>query len=208
MQARDEREFATPVSDIDPRIFGEMVHQLCELRAPEDRWPEIMTQTLAAEDAEVGLTSDLQTRVSKHARRGIKYVEQQAAEAELEQRYDELYVTAELDRGKIVGYIDHLLVTPTTYHIIDYKTGDITEDEVATDAEYYAEQMYAYAVALAQQDADRSVQISLVFTVVDDNWTTELDPSAIDTIQEEIESTIGTQFPSPNSAGNRSNSGE
>jgi len=185
-----EDESGQAVSDIKSRIFGEMVHQLCELRAPEDRWAEIMRQTLAAEDASVELTPDLQARVRKHARRGIEYIQQQATAADVEQRYDELYVTAEFDRGEIVGYIDHLLVTPSAYHIVDYKTGDVTEDELADDAAYYAKQMHAYAVALAQQDATRSVRISLVFTAIDKDWTTELAPTEIESLQEDIETTL------------------
>lgn len=104
-------------------------------------------------------------------------------------------MTAEFDRGEVVGYIDHLLVTPSTYHIIDYKTGDVSEDEVADDAAYYVEQMHAYAVALAQQDATRSVRISLVFTAIDADWTTELEPAEIESIKEEIRTTLLAEAP-------------
>jgi len=190
-----QEESTQAVSDVESNIFGEMVHQLCELRAPEDRWSDIMRQTLAAEGAAVDLTPDLQARVRKHAQRGIEYIQRRADAADVDQRYDELYVTAEFDRGEIVGYIDHLLVTPLAYHIIDYKTGDVTEDEVADDAAYYVKQMHAYAVALAQQDATRSVRISLVFTAIDADWTTELEPAEIESIQEEIQTTLLAEAP-------------
>jgi ATP-dependent helicase/nuclease subunit A len=93
-------------------------------------------------------------------------------------------VTAKFDRGEVVGYIDHLLVTPSTYHVIDYKTGDVSEDEVTDDVACYVERMHAYAVALAKQDPTRSVRISLVFTAIDADWTTELEPAEIESIEE------------------------
>jgi len=191
----DQEESTQAVSDVESNIFGEMVHQLCELRPPEGRWSDIMRQTLAAEGTAVDLTPDLQARVRTHAQRGIEYIQRQADAADVDQRYDELYVTAEFDRGEVVGYIDHLLVTPSTYHIIDYKTGDVSEDEVADDAAYYVEQMHAYAVALAQQDATRSVRISLVFTAIDADWTTELEPAEIESIEEEIRTTLLAEAP-------------
>jgi len=191
----DQEESTQAVSDVESSIFGEMVHQLCELRPPEGRWSDIMRQTLAAEGTAVDLTPDLQARVRTHAQRGIEYIQRQADAADVDQRYDELYVTAEFDRGEVVGYIDHLLVTPSTYHIIDYKTGDVSEDEVADDAAYYVEQMHAYAVALAQQDATRSVRISLVFTAIDADWTTELEPAEIESIKEEIRTTLLAEAP-------------
>jgi len=64
-------------------------------------------------------------------------------------------VTAESDRGEIAGHIDHLLITPLAYHVVDCKTGGVTEEELDDDAAYYAKQMHAYAVALAQRDPAR-----------------------------------------------------
>jgi len=97
--------------------------------------------------------------VREHVERGIECIQRQTDAADVDQRYDELYVTAEFDRGEVVGYIDHLLVTPSTYHGIDYRTGDVSEDEVIDDAACYVEQMHAYAVALAKQDPTRFVRI-------------------------------------------------
>ncbi|MDY6818654.1 MAG: PD-(D/E)XK nuclease family protein, partial [Halobacteriales archaeon] len=176
----------TVADEIDPMVFGEMVHRICELRPPVETWPNLMQQTLVDQDAETTLTPELQTRVSKHAQRGIDYVDAQTDDVTVTHQYDELYVTAEFDQGEIAGFIDHLIVTPDTYHIIDYKTGDVTPEEMAEDAEYYANQMKAYAVALHQQGTGRSVRVSLVFSAIDDVWRTEWSPEQIDTIRTEI----------------------
>lgn len=173
---------------VPPWAFGEMVHRICELRPPESKWPHVMKQTLV--DEGLGpelLTPNLQQRVSRHARCGIEYVQQQARSAKLEQQYDELYVTAEFDRGEISGYIDHLLVTSNAYHIIDYKTGDVTPDDIEADAEYYANQMKAYAFALNQEDSNRDIRVSLLFTELDQAWEVEWSPSEVQRLEEETQ---------------------
>jgi ATP-dependent helicase/nuclease subunit A len=153
-----------------------------------------MTQTLVDEDAEVELTTDLQQRVSQHARRGIKYVEEQTASKPVEQQYDELYVTAEFERGEIAGYIDHLLITPDEYHIIDYKTGSVTSEKIDVDAEYYANQMKAYAVALHQQEAEKEIRASLIFTNIDEVWETSWTADEVEAIEESIHSDLVGRF--------------
>jgi ATP-dependent helicase/nuclease subunit A len=180
---------------IDPKVFGEMVHRICELRPPESQWPNLMEQTLVEEDADVDLTDDLQRRVSEHAHRGIDYVDQQASGDDVEQQYDELYVTAEFDRGEIAGYIDHLIVSPDAYHVVDYKTGSVAPDELEDDAEYYENQMKAYAIALHQQETGRSVRVSLVFTDIDDAWETEWTQSEIESMTEDLERELLTRIP-------------
>jgi ATP-dependent helicase/nuclease subunit A len=153
-----------------------------------------MIQTLVDEDADVELTADLQQRVSQHTRRGIKYVEKQTRNKPVEQQYDELYVTAEFERGEIAGYIDHLLITPDEYHIIDYKTGSVTSEEIDADAEYYANQMKAYAIALHQQGTEREVRASLVFTDIDEVWETSWTADEVKTIEESIHSALVGRF--------------
>ncbi|WP_311172657.1 UvrD-helicase domain-containing protein [Halobellus ordinarius] len=190
-----EQESTTGEAGIDPRVFGEMVHRICELRPPESRWPNLMEQTLVDEDATVELTDELQRRVSEHAERGIEYVDQQAAEVEVEHQYDELYVTGEFDRGEIAGYIDHLLVSDDAYHIIDYKTGAVTPEEIEDDAEYYENQMKAYAVALHQQQTERPVRVSLVFTDIDETWEIEWSTNEIESMSENLESDLLTRIP-------------
>ena len=191
-QAAGQPERAT---DVEPRIFGELVHRLCELRPPRSQWPDLMQQTLAAEDATGPLTEDLRQRVAAHASRGIAYVDQQIEDVSVDQQYDELYVTAEFDNGEITGFIDHLVVTPEQYHIIDYKTGAVDETGIEEDAAYYQHQLKAYAVALHQQNPHRRVQASLVFTDPDQAWHTEWQTSELDEMEAAIHETLGTHVP-------------
>jgi ATP-dependent helicase/nuclease subunit A len=193
-QAGKDSESLSDEQGIDPRVFGELVHRICELRPPDARWSNLMKQTLVDEDADVELNSELQRQVSKHAQRGIAYVDEQASDAEIEQQYDELYVTAEFDRGEIAGYVDHLIVSSDAYHIIDYKTGAVTPEEIDDDAEYYQNQMKAYAVALHQQRTERPVRVSLVFTEIDEAWEIEWSPTEIESMIESLESELLTRI--------------
>jgi ATP-dependent helicase/nuclease subunit A len=180
---------------VDASVFGELVHRLCELRPPESAWPDVITQTLADVDADAESTADLERRVRTHARRGIGYVDSLAESADEAVRYDELYVTARFDRGEVGGFVDHLLVTPTEYHVVDYKTGRVSPDELDADASYYENQLKAYAAALHQQGTGRSVRASLVFTDVDEVWATEWTESELDRIEARIESDIERGVP-------------
>ena len=173
-----------------PTAFGELVHRLCELRPPEAHRDEVVTRTLAAEDVDRDLTGEERDRVRTHAERAMAYVDDRHAEWNVEHRYDELYVTAEFENGEISGLVDHLVVTPDAYHIVDYKTNDITADEVEAKAGYYRTQMAAYAVALHQQDADRRVTATLYFTEpaepVRFEWTPTDVASVADDLLEDI----------------------
>ncbi|WP_224338209.1 UvrD-helicase domain-containing protein [Haloprofundus halobius] len=171
--------------DLDALHFGELVHRLCELRPPEAHWSSLIDQSLVDAGVDESLTPATEERVRAHARRGMAYVDEHTSD-EVEHQYDELYVTAEFDCGKISGYIDHLIVTSETYHIIDYKTGEVSPDKLDTDAAYYANQMKAYAAALHQQGTGRAVEVSLVFTALGDAWYHEWTPEEVETIEAEI----------------------
>jgi ATP-dependent helicase/nuclease subunit A len=71
---------------------------------------------------------------------------------------------ARLDGSRIVGDIDRLFVTPDRYHIIDYKTNDLSATTSRNLAAHYRPQMLSYALALFQHDPSRRVQASLRFT--------------------------------------------
>jgi ATP-dependent helicase/nuclease subunit A len=155
-----------------------------------------MEQTLVDEGATASLTPELQNQVSTHAQRGIDYVDEQTTDVDVEHQYDELYVTAEFEQGEISGFIDHLIITPDAYHIIDYKTGDVTLEELKADAEYYENQMKAYAIALNQQETGRGVRVSLVFTTLDDAWDVQWSPDEIESMRKQISKEIWEQFES------------
>ena len=107
--------------------------------------------------------SDLRDAVN-HAADAIEFVDHIEADAQLQEVYDEYSVVARIGESRIVGDIDRLLVTPDAFHIIDYKTNDLSATMSDELAEHYRPQMLAYAIALLQHDRNRDVRASLRFT--------------------------------------------
>jgi ATP-dependent helicase/nuclease subunit A len=104
--------------------------------------------------------------------------------------YDEFNVTATFDGGEVAGLIDHLVVTPAAYHIVDYKTNDIGVGEVSEKAAYYRPQMAAYAVALHQHDPDKRVTATLYFTTPAEPHRFTWTPSELATLTENLETEL------------------
>jgi ATP-dependent helicase/nuclease subunit A len=107
--------------------------------------------------------SDLRDAVN-HAADAVEFVDHIEADAQLNAVYNEYSVVARIDESRIVGDIDRLLVTSDAFHIIDYKTNDLSSTTSAELAEHYRPQMLAYALALLQHDQSRNVRASLRFT--------------------------------------------
>ena len=132
---------------------------------------------------------DLQAAVS-HAQDAIRFVNEIEADHSLEASYDEYSVVARLNDSRIVGDIDRLLVTPDAYHIIDYKTNDLSSTTTATLADHYRPQMLAYALALFQHDPTRQVRASLRFTDVGVEERFDLHRSELTDIESELRSML------------------
>jgi ATP-dependent helicase/nuclease subunit A len=107
--------------------------------------------------------TDLRDAVEQAAD-AIEFVDHLEAKAQLQAVYDEYSVVARIGESRIVGDIDRLLVTPDAYHIIDYKTNDLSSWTSSELAEHYRPQMLAYALALLQHDQSQDVRASLRFT--------------------------------------------
>jgi ATP-dependent helicase/nuclease subunit A len=132
---------------------------------------------------------DLQAAVS-HAQDAIRFVDETEADLPLEATYDEYSVVARLDDSRIVGDIDRLLVTPDAYHIIDYKTNDLSSTTTDTLADHYRPQMLAYALALFQHDPARQVRASLRFTDVGVEERFQWQRSELTDIESELRSML------------------
>jgi ATP-dependent helicase/nuclease subunit A len=174
--------------EVSATAFGKAVHKICELRPPEDRWDDVARQMFAAEDAGE-FDAETMDRIRDHSRYGIEFVDGLVEESIVEQQYDELLVRAELDDGEVFGYVDHLLVTPSCYHVVDYKTGSV-ENGVEEAAREYVEQLKAYAVALMADDPARDVSVSLVFTEPRKEWNRRFDSAEIASVRDEIRSVL------------------
>jgi len=147
---------------LSPTTFGTVVHRINELRLPRDEWMALIRR-LSRMNGEEPTEVDLHDAV-EHAADAVEFVNQVEANAQLQAVYDEYSVVARIDGSRIVGDIDRLLVTPEAYHIIDYKTNDLSSTTSTELAEHYRPQMLAYALALLQHDQSRDVRASLRFT--------------------------------------------
>jgi ATP-dependent helicase/nuclease subunit A len=128
--------------------------------------------------------------VVDHATDAVEFVNQVEADSQLEATYDEYSVVARIGASRIVGDIDRLLVTPDAYHVIDYKTNDLSSTSTTNLASHYRPQMLAYALALLQHDPDRGVRASLRFTDVGVEERFEWDASELSTIESEVRSMV------------------
>ena len=163
---RDEdgssRTAEAPSETLPANVFGTVVHKLAELRPTNAEWADVARRVAGIEGH--SLTDDDRSRVRRHTRDAIDYVDQLETTHNVQRTYDELSVIARLDNHRIVGDIDHLTVTPQAYHITDYKTNDTTYRSAADLADHYYPQMLCYALALLQHDPSREVHANLRFT--------------------------------------------
>jgi ATP-dependent helicase/nuclease subunit A len=96
----------------------------------------------------------------------------------------------EIEFPGIVDLFDRLLVLPDAFHIIDYKTNDLsatTSDELAA---HYRPQMLAYALALLQHDRTRDVRASLRFIDEGIEERFHWDPEQMAEIKSELRSMV------------------
>jgi ATP-dependent helicase/nuclease subunit A len=157
-----EHNEATQSDGLSPTTFGTVVHRISELRPPKNEW-ESFTRRLAHMVGEEPTADDLR-EVVRHADDAIVFVDTTEASASLQASFNEYSVTARLGNNRIVGDIDRLLVRPEAYHIIDYKTNNLSSTTTSDLADHYRPQMLVYALALLQHDPSRSVRASLRFT--------------------------------------------
>ena len=170
-------------------VFGQAVHRLCETRPPRETWPEFIQQ-VAHEEHSVGDTtetisiapSDIDS-IEIAANRAISFLGTLHDQLNVLSTYDEFSIELDLTDGHLSGLIDHLVVTPGAYHVVDYKTDRKRDDEsidefLARRASHHEPQVLAYAAALSKADPDRNVSATLFFTDVDSAKTWDPDETA------------------------------
>jgi ATP-dependent helicase/nuclease subunit A len=168
--------------------LGNIVHRLCERRPARDRWTTY-AENVATREGE-SLTDDTRERILTYAERAIEYVDEYEATRSVTSTHDELSVVARFDDARIEGDIDHLVVTPDAFHVIDYKTNNLRNRDVDDLVEYYQAQLRAYAVALHQSDPERAVCLVLYFTDGPEARVERFEPSELDDLCTQIEAKI------------------
>jgi ATP-dependent helicase/nuclease subunit A len=164
--------------------LGTIVHKLCELRPARDRWRSIAARLGSALDDTV-TDGDLD-RIEEYTERCLQFRDGVADDELPTTIHEELSVVTRLEAGRIVGDIDLLLVTPDSYHVIDYKTNDTSQRSVDDLAEKYWPQLEVYAAALYQNDDSRIVHTTLYFADADEHRTTTHDMLSLDILGDDL----------------------
>lgn len=188
--SKEDRD-TTAAPGLPRDTFGTIVHRLCELRPPEKEWKTYAGSVARRNDKQ--LTDTDYTELREHAQRAIAFVDEYEADLDITSRHDELDVVAKFNNARLVGEIDHLAITDWAYHIIDYKTNDLSDQNLKDLQQSYRPQLQAYAVALHQNDPSKSVRASLYFTDAASTYTIEFDPTDLDN----LEATIATNLSKP-----------
>ncbi len=184
--------------NIPAAIYGDAVHQLCETRPPEQKRRHVIDQAIQEQhDRTPGLTDETYPdsaydAIKTAAAAAIHYLDDRHADLDVQQTHDEYYIELTLDTGTVSGFIDHLIVTPAAYHVVDYKTDRKPSAKTPTEflderAAHHQPQIQAYAAALSHQDPTRDVSATLYFTDIQDTYTwepTDLTHALSNTIQQ------------------------
>lgn len=186
LRTADQSSTHGRLDGLSPTTFGTIVHRLCERRRAKANWESIIRQLSAVEN-ETPSEQDVQ-QVIEHTTRAIDYVDEVHASESVVSTHDELSVTADLDTQTLIGDIDHLVVTPDRYHVIDYKTNQLSTRSQEELAEYYWPQLMTYAVALHQNDPSKDVRLSLYFTERGDDVTRTYQHEKLPDLMQQLES--------------------
>jgi ATP-dependent helicase/nuclease subunit A len=205
---------AASSSALAPNVYGQMLHRLCELRMPETDRRAFLDQVADEERAkgeqihEANIDADADAILAA-AQRGIAYIERLHDDLTVQAAHDEFDVELDLDRQRtrLRGSIDHLVVTPDAYYVVDYKTDRYDPAQTETAAEFLADrrehhdpQIRAYAAALQSADPSREVHARLYFTELDPDvdatppvakWT----PDEFEDARAETAALIGRHLP-------------
>jgi len=126
------------------------------------------------------LTEDVVVSIETATERAVDFLDELHANEDVLATYDEFPTKLSIPQGELRGYIDHLVVTESAYHVVDYKTDRKLESEdvesfLARRAKHHEPQVFAYAAALSAADPERDVRATLFFTDVDDghSWSSE-----------------------------------
>jgi len=164
--------------------LGTIVHKLCELGPDRNRWRSIASRLGSVLDDTV-TDRDLD-RIEEYTERCLQFRDGVIEDESPTTIHEELSVVARLEAGRIVGDIDMLLVTPDSYHVIDYKTNDTSQRSVDDLSEKYWAQLEVYAAALHQNDDSRRVHTTLYFADADEHRITTHDMLSLDILGDDL----------------------
>jgi ATP-dependent helicase/nuclease subunit A len=176
-------------------VFGDVVHKALELHVdPEDESTlHRLTEQVATQhdvSADTVTQTDL-SDISRHVATAAEYL------ISLEEggSVDEKMVRAILDSGQLYGYVDHISKTDGGFHVVDYKTNDISRPQlIDAKSDYYEWQMKAYAVALHQSDPQMPVEVTLLFTEAGVQRSFRWSPDELQDVETELDATVSSRL--------------
>jgi ATP-dependent helicase/nuclease subunit A len=178
-------------SHLPRNVFGDVVHKAVELGVdPED--DSALTRLAKQFAVQHGVDNrrvddDDIVEMRRHLRTAREYL----SGIDFDHSVEEKPVRATLESGEVYGDIDYLAVTDNEYHIVDYKTNNITDPaSIEEKREFYGWQMKAYAVALYQTEPERDVQATLLFTKAGEPRQFEWTPNDLADLRFELEEDI------------------
>ena len=184
-------------------VFGQAVHRLCEVRPPREEWPGFVRQVARAKQTSGDMSpADIPPAaieaVTTAAASAVEYLDTLHNQVEPLSTHDEFPISVGFGPVELTGYIDHLAVTPDTYHIVDYKTdrqrdAERTSEFLDRRRAHHEPQVMAYVAALQAHDPTRDVVARLYFTDIDDSvrWT----PGELDSAQTDVRTAVSESLP-------------
>ncbi|WP_248895417.1 UvrD-helicase domain-containing protein [Haloplanus halobius] len=172
-------------------VFGDVVHKAVELRVnPDDESTLLRLTEQVATQHEVSSDNVTQTDlsdISRHVATASEYLNSLDEGGTV----DEKMVRAMLDSGQLYGYVDHISKTDGGYHVVDYKTNDISRPhQIEAKSDYYEWQMKAYAVALHQSNPQMDVEATLLFTEAGAQRSFLWSPEELEDLETELDATV------------------
>ncbi|MCK4257516.1 MAG: UvrD-helicase domain-containing protein [Halanaerobiales bacterium] len=170
---------------------GTLVHFLCEKARNIEEVPEILQKgvrqlgfNVAGPDALANILADIQPLMNNYFQHENDLYHMLETKEIKEKRELSFYLI--LDQSLIRGIIDRVIISEDEVIIFDYKTNQITEDEIEKESKKYLLQMEVYALAIYHLTGIERVQCKLYFLEPDRYWDFQFDLKELLEIQQKL----------------------
>lgn len=180
------------VTVLDTAQLGTLIHLLCEKVENQGELPNLLKKALRYLGHSHLLTPDHLARLEKELTPYIQaYLR---GEVEWRQKINttewsdhrEYPFQFKLANSLIRGVIDRLLITPTGAYIIDYKSNQVTANQIEKAREKYQLQLEIYALAVHYLTGREQIHCRLHFLKPDQSIVSNYGLDELNTIQEKV----------------------
>jgi ATP-dependent helicase/nuclease subunit A len=186
-----------PVHRLDPMTIGTLLHGCMEFVdfATPQRADSLLARALArlgTEEAENlgnldALVEDLETMLMKFRSSELG---QTLASLDRQDIHREVDFVSEFGQARVRGQIDLLYRSGGRWHVVDYKSDDVSAraDALEAKARQYEMQMLIYAQAVARYTAELPAGATLYFLRTGRTWSFDITPAALEEVMGRVES--------------------